>query len=58
MKRVQEAYDRYDNRHLKKEMNPLLVGLKIIKRVQNAYDKDDNGYLKKEINFFINEKHV
>ena len=33
MKKMQKAYGRDSNRHLREEINPLLVGLKIIKKV-------------------------
>ena len=45
MKRVQKAYGRDGNGHLREEMNPLLVGLRIIKKVQEAYNRDGNGHL-------------
>ena len=57
MKRVQKAYGIDNtNRHLKKEINLLLLGLKIMKKVENAYNRNGNGYLKEEINPFRKKK--
>ena len=56
MKKVQEAYGKDDNKHLKEKINVLLVDLKIIKRVREASNGDSNGHLREEMNLFINKK--
>ena len=56
MKKVQKAYGKNGNGYIKKEINLLLVRLRIMKKVQDAYNGDDNRYLTEEMNPSTNKK--
>ena len=44
MKKVQEAYSRDGNGHLREKMKALLIGLKIMNKVQEGYGRDGNRH--------------